>query len=40
MKPPVLKMPYAMAVSMGNTVIRCSLCKTVFRKSDAAFKAG
>ncbi|WP_343505316.1 hypothetical protein, partial [Klebsiella michiganensis] len=35
-----LKMPYAMAVRIRNTVIRFSLCKTVFRKSDAAFKAG
>lgn len=40
MKQPALKMPYAMAVRIRNTVIRFSLCKTVFRKSDAAFKAG
>jgi len=40
MKQPVLKMPYAMAVRMRNTVIEFSLSKTVFRKWEAALKAG
>ncbi|WP_214284314.1 hypothetical protein, partial [Escherichia coli] len=38
MREPVFKRPKKTA--MRNTVIRCSLCKTVFRKSEAAFKAG